>query len=124
MDTGRVELRRGSESVPVEPQVFDLLAFLVANRERVIAQDEIFDSVWHGRIVSLSTLTSRINAARAAIGDDGRRQEKIKTVMRKGYRFVAEVTEDSGTLAPAVQPAAENVADLRQEVKFCTALMA
>jgi pimeloyl-ACP methyl ester carboxylesterase/DNA-binding winged helix-turn-helix (wHTH) protein len=118
IDTGRVELRRGAEAVPVEPEVFDLLAFLVSNNDRVISQDEIFERVWNGRIVSLSTLTSRINAARAAIGDDGRRQGKIKTVTRRGYRFVGEVA-----LAPALPVAAADDAPsgLRQEVKFCTA---
>ncbi len=120
IDTARVELRHGIALVPVEPQVFDLLAFLVANRERVVTQDEIFERVWNGRIVSQSTLTSRINAARSAVGDDGRQQAKIKTVVRKGYRFVAEVDEQDEALPQGPREAAEPEA-LRQQIKFCTA---
>lgn len=120
IDIEKVELQHHSQPVPVEPQVFDLLAFLVTNRERVVMQDEIFDRVWNGRIVSQSTLTSRINAARTAIGDDGYRQEKIKTVVRKGYRFVADVAEEGE--APAIGVPAEEKSHraLRQDIKFCT----
>jgi DNA-binding winged helix-turn-helix (wHTH) protein len=71
LDTDRRELSRGSESIVVEPQVFDLLTYLVENRERVVTKDDLIASVWGGRIVSDSTLTSRINAARKAIGDCG-----------------------------------------------------
>jgi DNA-binding winged helix-turn-helix (wHTH) protein len=86
LDTERVELRRGPELVELEPQVFDLLVYLIQNQDRVISTDELFDVVWQGRIVSLSTLTSRINAARKAIGDSGAEQKLIKTIPRKGYR--------------------------------------
>jgi pimeloyl-ACP methyl ester carboxylesterase/DNA-binding winged helix-turn-helix (wHTH) protein len=124
LDTSRIELRSGSGLVPVEPQVFDLLVLLIANRGRVVTQDEIIASIWNGRIVSQSSLTSRINAARSAIGDDGRRQAKIKTVVRKGYRFVADVTERSGAADRAAAPAAERAASSReaaprQAVHFC-----
>ena len=74
LDTERVELRRGSKLVDVEPQVFDLLVHLLANQDKVVSSEELFDAVWAGRIVSLSTLTSRINAARKAIGDSGAKQ--------------------------------------------------
>lgn len=122
IDISRVELRRGVENVPVEPQVFDLLAFLVSNSGRVITQDEIFERVWNGRIVSQSTLTSRINAARTAIGDDGRRQEKIKTITRKGYRFVADVKEQEEAPPPGLhEAAAAALPGLHQEIRFCTA---
>jgi TolB-like protein len=91
LDIDRRELRRGSEAVAVEPQVFDLLIYLVENRDRVVSKDDLIASVWGGRIVSDSTLTSRINAARKAIGDSGEDQKLIRTIARKGLRFVAAV---------------------------------
>ena len=91
LDTDRRELHRGSERIAVEPQVFDLLIYLVQNRDRVVSKDDLLASVWAGRAVSDSTLTSRINAARKAVGDDGRQQGLIRTVARKGLRFVGAV---------------------------------
>jgi TolB-like protein len=91
LDTDRRELCRGSESISVEPQVFDLLVHLMENRERVVSKDDLIASVWGGRIVSDSTLTSRINAARRAIGDSGEDQKLIRTVPRRGLRFVGDV---------------------------------
>ena len=90
LDIDRRELRRGSDLVALEPQVFDLLVYLVQNRERVVSKDDLIASVWGGRIVSDSTLTSRINAARKAVGDSGEEQRLIRTVARKGIRFVGE----------------------------------
>jgi TolB-like protein len=98
LDTDRRELKRGNELVALEPQVFDLLVFLIENRDRVVSKDDLFASVWQGRIVSESTLTSRINAARKAIGDSGEQQSLIRTVARKGLRFV-------GALHDGVKPA-------------------
>jgi adenylate cyclase len=100
LDTDRRELRRGSELVAVEPQVFDLLVFLVQNRDRVVSKDDLIASVWGGRIVSESTLTSRINAARKAVGDSGKEQRLIRTIARKGFRFIGTVDEKSPTSAP------------------------
>ncbi|HEX3936548.1 MAG TPA: winged helix-turn-helix domain-containing tetratricopeptide repeat protein [Xanthobacteraceae bacterium] len=97
LDLGRRELRRGSEAIDVEPQVFDLLVYLMQNRERVVSKDDLIASVWGGRIVSDSTLTSRINAARKAVGDNGEEQRLIRTIARKGLRFVGEVESASGT---------------------------
>ena len=94
LDTDRRELRRGTEAVAVEPQVFDLLVYLVENRDRVVNRDDLLASIWGGRIVSDSTLTSRINAARKAIGDSGEEQKLIRTIARKGFRFVGEVRRD------------------------------
>jgi DNA-binding winged helix-turn-helix (wHTH) protein len=74
LDTGRRELRRGSALIAVEPQVFDLLVYLIENRERVVSKDDLIASVWGGRIVSESTLTSRITAVRKAVGDSGERR--------------------------------------------------
>ena len=93
LDPERRELTRGSEAIAVGPQVFDLLLHLVQNREHVVSKDELLDVVWGGRMVSESTLTSHINAARKAIGDSGREQLRIRTVARKGFRFVGNVTE-------------------------------
>ena len=91
LDTERRELHRGSERIAVEPQVFDLLIYLLQNRDRVVSKDDLFASVWGGRIVSESTLTSRINAARKAVGDSGEDQKLIRTTARKGVRFVGLV---------------------------------
>jgi TolB-like protein len=93
LDLDRRELSRAAEPVAVGPQVFDLLAFLVRNRERVVSKDDILQAVWGGRIVSESTLTSHINAVRKAIGDSGEEQRLIRTVARKGFRFVGDVRE-------------------------------
>ena len=75
----------------LEPQVFDLIAYLVKNRDRVLTKDDLFAAVWDGRIVSDSTLTSRINSARTALGDTGGEQRLIRTYARKGVRFIGEV---------------------------------
>jgi TolB-like protein/tetratricopeptide (TPR) repeat protein len=91
LDIDKRELRCGSEAVAVEPQVFDLLVHLVQNRDRVVSKNDLFASVWGNRIVSDSTLTSRINAARKAIGDSGKDQKLIRTIARKGLRFVGDV---------------------------------
>lgn len=91
LDLDRRELNRGSEPVAVGPQVFDLLVYLVQNRERVVSKDGLLDAVWAGRIVSESTLTSHINAVRKAIGDSGEEQHLLRTIPRKGFRFVGEV---------------------------------
>jgi TolB-like protein/DNA-binding winged helix-turn-helix (wHTH) protein/cytochrome c-type biogenesis protein CcmH/NrfG len=91
LDGRRRELRRGEEPIALEPQVFDVLLFLVQNRERVVTKDDLIAAVWDGRIISDSTLTSRITAARKAVGDSGEQQSLIKTYARKGFRFVGEV---------------------------------
>jgi len=93
LDVERRELRRGSDTVAVGPQVFDLLVYLIQNRDRMVSKDDLIDTVWRGRIISESTLTSRINAARTAVGDSGEEQRLIKTLPRKGFRFVGDVRE-------------------------------
>jgi TolB-like protein len=92
LDVALRELRRGGVPIAVEPQVFDLLVHLIRNRDRVVTKDDLLNSVWGGRTVSESTLTSRINAARRAIGDSGEEQSLIRTLPRKGLRFIGEVT--------------------------------
>lgn len=101
LDLERRELTRGSEAISIGPQVFDLLVYLVQNRERVVSKDALLDAVWGGRIVSESTLTSHINAVRKAIGDSGEQQQLLRTVPRKGFRFVGDVTEAQALDAPA-----------------------
>src|SRR5215203_4937192 len=93
LDVPRQELRRSGTAVHVEPQVFDLLVFLLSNRERIVSKDEILDAVWDGRIVSEAALSSRINAARKAIGDTGNDQALIRTFHKRGFRFVAQVRD-------------------------------
>jgi TolB-like protein/Tfp pilus assembly protein PilF len=93
LDPERRELTRGTVPVTLGPKVFDLLLHLVQNRERVVSKDDLLRTVWNGRIVSESTLTSHINAVRKAIGDTGEAQRLLRTVARKGYRFVGAVRE-------------------------------
>ena len=111
LDTDRRELRGPAGLIGLEPQVFDLLAYLIRNRDRVVSKDDIIAAVWNGRIVSESTLTTRINAVRTAIGDSGETQRLIKTLPRKGLRFVGAVRDDKGPAgatapAPSEPPAA------------------
>ena len=115
LDPERRELTRDSKAVAIGPQVFDLLLYLVQNRDRVVSKDGMIEAVWGGRIVSESTLTSHINAVRKAIGDSGEEQHLVRTVPRKGFRFVGDVTEaqcsnrstktDSEASTDAVRPA-------------------
>jgi DNA-binding winged helix-turn-helix (wHTH) protein len=119
LDEERRELRcDGGTLVPIGPQVFDLLTYLIKNRERVVSKDDLIASVWDGRIVSDSTLDSHINAVRKALGDSGKEQRLIRTATRKGIRFVGEVIEkaDNGRSAPVKSPSG-----MQQKVQFCTA---
>ena len=93
LDSDRRELARGAETIALGPQVFDLLLHLLQNREHVVTKDNLIDVVWGGRIVSESTVTSHINAVRKAIGDTGEEQRLVRTIARKGYRFVGCVRE-------------------------------
>ena len=111
LDVERRELRRAGRIVHVEPQVFDVLVHLIKRRDRVVTKDELLDAVWQGRIVSETTLTSRISAARRAIGDSGERQDALRTVARRGFRFCGEVEErasESPAFAVGEGPAATN----------------
>jgi TolB-like protein len=95
LDPARRELTRMGAVVPMEPQVFDLLLYLIRNRDRVVSKGDLIAGVWNGRIVSESTLATRINAARRVLGDDGKQQRFIRTAARKGIRFVGQVREQS-----------------------------
>jgi TolB-like protein/DNA-binding winged helix-turn-helix (wHTH) protein/Flp pilus assembly protein TadD len=105
IDLGQHELRRSGEIVPIEPQVFDLLVHLVRNRERTVTKVELLDTIWQGRTVSEAALSSRIKAARKAVGDNGDAQVLIRTIPKRGFRFVGAVEslapETAGSIAPA-----------------------
>ncbi|MEH2524108.1 MULTISPECIES: winged helix-turn-helix domain-containing protein [unclassified Bradyrhizobium] len=111
-DTDRRDLHRETDAVSITPQVFDLLDYLIRNRERVVSKDDLIKAIWNGRSVSDAALTTRLNAARGAIGDSGEEQRFIKTLPRKGFRFVGQVREarqvadstpgDAAESAPAV----------------------
>ncbi len=109
IDTERRELRRGAELIPLEPKVFDLLVYLIQNRERVVSKDNLLASLWDGRVVSESALSTRINAARSAIGDNGEEQRLIKTLPRKGIRFIGDVREEEPTKRVAITNVAAQV---------------
>ena len=104
LDTDLRELHRGADVVTIAPQVFDLLDYLILNRERVVSRDYLINAIWNGRIVSDGALTTRLNVARSAIGDSGDEQRLIKTLPRKGFRFVGQVRE-------AQNPTGAEVAD-------------
>jgi TolB-like protein len=110
LDVDRRELRRGSELIALGPQVFDLLVYLVKNREHVVTKDDLFEAVWGGRVISESTLTTCINAVRKAVGDSGEEQRLIRTVARKGFRFVGEVREAQASSAAAPSPSVAEMA--------------
>jgi DNA-binding winged helix-turn-helix (wHTH) protein len=103
-------LRRGTKLVAVEPQVFDILQYLIAQRDRVVSKEDLIDTVWGGRIVSESALTSRLTAVRHAIGDSGEAQRLIRTIPRKGFRFVGEVGETTDTSSARAPQAVTDVA--------------
>jgi TolB-like protein/tetratricopeptide (TPR) repeat protein len=106
LDLARRELSLAGEVIATTPKVFDLLAYLVQNRGRVVSRDDLLGTVWQGRIVSESTLASHINAVRRAIGDTGSQQRLVRTIARKGFRFVGEATEGDGAEAATALPAA------------------
>ena len=103
LDTDRRELYRATSLISVEPKVFDLLVYVIRNRDHVVSKDDLIATIWNGRIVSESALTTCINAARTALGDSGEVQRLIKTLPRKGIRFVGIVREEEGKPA-AVAP--------------------
>ncbi len=115
LDTTIAELRRGSDVVSLEPQVFDLIRFLAENAGRVVSRDDIIQGVWGGRIVSDGSISTRINAARKALGDDGKSQRVIKTVQRRGFRFMPDIQVHSSdhkspsSSAPRFGNSAENL---------------
>ncbi len=118
LDTGRRELRHGDAEVAVEPQVFDLLELLIRRRNEVVSRDDLIEHIWKGRIVSESAMASRINAVRNAIGDNGTEQRLIKTIAKKGIRFVGDAAEQGAPAQPAASAVAANV---HQDITFVRA---
>jgi DNA-binding winged helix-turn-helix (wHTH) protein/pimeloyl-ACP methyl ester carboxylesterase len=123
LDAARRELHSGLTLLAIEPQVFDLLEFLIRNRDRVVSRDDLVAAVWGGRLVSDSAITARINAVRRSIGDSGEQQRWIRTVARKGFRFVGDVREAPSralsTPSEAVGPQFPYGAPPGQEITFC-----
>lgn len=119
LDSDRRELSCNGSLIAVEPLVFDLLHFLIRQRDRVTSKDELIAGVWSGRIVSESTLTSRINAARQAIGDDGKRQRLIKTLPRRGFRFLGETSELNSSERRPTENNNRPAHNTSQAVTFC-----
>ncbi len=104
LDTGLFELRRNGKPCKVEPQVFDMLFFLVRNRDRVVSKEEIVQEIWDGRIVTEATISTCMKGVRQAIGDDGRSQRLIRTVHGRGFRFVGEIKTDTPEPPPPQPP--------------------
>ena len=108
VDTKLLEMRRDGEQQPLEPLEFDLLVYLIENRDRVVTRDELLEALWPGRIVTDSALSSRLKEVRSAVGDTGKAQRIIKTAHGRGYRFVANLEMEAATKtpfnAPVVQP--------------------
>jgi len=126
LDLERYVLRRAGVIQPVEPQVFDVLAMLIRERRRVVSKTELLDAVWRNRFVSESALTSRVKAARQAIGDDGRAQRLIRTVHGRGYQFVGDVDERTAAVPKAARTVNTPVDNVRavngpppQHIQFC-----
>ena len=101
IDAARQELRRAGEAVHIEPQVFDLLVHLVQNRDRIVSKDELIETIWRGRIISEAALSSCISAARRALDDNGNDQALVRTLHKRGFRFVGDVDEGSSLAAIA-----------------------
>jgi TolB-like protein/DNA-binding winged helix-turn-helix (wHTH) protein len=124
IDLSQQELRRLGQAVHIEPQVFDLIVHLVRNHERIVSKDELIETIWNGRIISEAALSSRINGARRALGDNGNDQALIRTLHKRGFRFVGNVqavtapdadaqavrlAPDDGGAAPADVPVSVSV---------------
>ncbi|GLY42727.1 transcriptional regulator [Amycolatopsis sp. NBRC 101858] len=124
LDVAGHRLRRGGEPVHVEPRAFDLLCHLVTHRDRVVPKTELLDEVWGDRFVSEAALTTALRTARRAIGDTGVRQRLIRTVHRRGYQFVAPVTEvrRAPETAPEFEAAGERTLPDSQVIRFCQAV--
>jgi DNA-binding winged helix-turn-helix (wHTH) protein/pimeloyl-ACP methyl ester carboxylesterase len=137
IDTEQQELRRAGQVLHVEPQVFDLLVYLVRNRDRLVSKDELLNAIWQGRIVSDAAMSSRIKAARRALGDSGDEQSRIRTIHKRGFRFMGDVhiRHDQGvprefgpTPAAVMSRTASATGQVnetedlgeRQDVTFCT----
>jgi pimeloyl-ACP methyl ester carboxylesterase/DNA-binding winged helix-turn-helix (wHTH) protein len=115
------ELRRAGAPVHVEPQTFEVLAYLVAHRDRVVTKDELLDAIWGHRFVAPATLSTRIKQARQAVGDDGESQHVIRTVRGRGFRLVTDVTSASSAAGAAIERGGTSPAGIEQTIRFATA---
>ncbi len=106
LDTERCSITRDGLPVSVEPQVFDLLVFLIRHRDRLITRDQFFDELWPGRVVSENVLSNEIKLGRAVLGDDGNQQKYIRAIRGRGYQFVGEIQETEAEIDPS--PAQRN----------------
>jgi len=97
LDSDAFEILRGTERLAVEPQVLDLLILLVENRDKIVPKEQVFAEIWKDRVVSDAALSSRIKSARQLLGDDGSRQQLIRTIYGRGFRFVADVSTEQPT---------------------------
>ena len=118
IDAARQELRQAGAPVHIEPQVFDLLVYLVQHRDRIVSKDELIETIWHGRAISEAALSSRISAARRALGDNGNDQTLIRTLHKRGFRFVGEVDEGSAPAAVAAGPSPLTQAAAHDAIKL------
>src|SRR5262249_20874132 len=105
LDTDRRELWRGGAMVSVPPKVFDLLLYLIFNPERVVSKDDLISAIWDGPIISGAAITTRLNVCRSASGDTGEEQRLIRTLQRKGCRFVGPVSQGHGPARTPASPA-------------------
>lgn len=110
------ELSRDGVAIPMQPQVFDLLLFLIEQRDRVVSKDDLVARVWENRPISDSALSSRINAVRKALGDDGKAQRLIRTIPRKGFRFVGDCVELPPAMSAAPTLAAATIVSERPAI--------
>src|SRR3954469_6424896 len=125
VDLSQHELRRKGASVHIEPQVFDLIVHLVRNHDRVVSKDELIDTIWNGRAISEAAFSSRINGARRVLGDNGTDQLYIRTLQRRGFRFVGDVQEVGASDADAVRLVPDDTAaasDVPARVSISTEL--
>ena len=120
LDPARIELSHEGLPITLEPQVFRILHYLVENNDRVISKDELIENIWDGRIVSNAALTTRINAARRAVGDTGKDQAVIRTIVSRGYRFIAKINNLPDTKDQHPKEDVNNKNKLSQTVRFCT----
>jgi TolB-like protein len=118
IDAARQELRQAGAPVHIEPQVFDLLVYLVQHRDRIVSKDELIETIWHGRAISEAALSSRISAARRALGDNGNDQTLIRTLHKRGFRFVGEVDAGSAPAAVAAGPSPLPQAAVHDAIKL------
>ena len=122
IDTQNYQLSSNGTAVDIEPKVFDLLSYLVVNRSKLVTRDELFDNIWKGQVVSDTSLSNQIKAARKIIGDSAQAQLCIKTVRGRGYQFVASVVETPDQATPLSLSITENSLGIRSKAPMVAVL--